>query len=271
VRELPVQRWLKYLEIKFVPRPVRSPSPSSHNRPQLLIQVPQIVLITGISPRSIGLTTATAIASQAPSLLILASRTPTRVEEVAAEIKSKYPATRIEIVLLDLASQKAIRQAVSEINKLTSTLDILINNAGVMVTSRQKTSDGIELAFGTNHIGPFLFTNLLFPLLRNAARSNPPGATRVVNLTSKGHRLSPIRFSDYNFEGKPVPPDEDHVKPLPGTFNIFTDDGYNGIVTYCQSKTANILFTLYLQKVWQRFGIVAYAVQPGSTFAPVLF
>ncbi|KAK3689110.1 hypothetical protein B0T22DRAFT_528228 [Podospora appendiculata] len=223
------------------------------------------ILLTGVSPRGIGATTALAFASQSPALLILASRTRPRVEQVAAEIHAKYPSTRVEIVLLDLSSQTAIRQAAAEVAKLTNKLDILVNNAGVVVTSRRATPEGIELQFGTNHIGPFLLTNLLLPLLRNAAKTNPPGATRVVSLTSAGHRLSPVRFSDYNFEGKePVPPEEDHFKPLPGAFGKFTPDGYNGIVTYAQSKTANILFTLYLQKYLPKMGIAAYVVHPGT-------
>ncbi|KAK3312659.1 hypothetical protein B0H66DRAFT_485315 [Apodospora peruviana] len=223
------------------------------------------ILITGVSPNGIGATTALAFASQSPYLLILASRTRARVEQVASEIHTKYPSTRTEIVLLDLGSQAAIRQAVEDVKKLTSTLDILVNNAGIVVTSRQKTPEGIEMQFGTNHIGPFLFTNLLLPLLRNAANTNTPGATRIVNLTSAGHRLSPLRFSDYNFEkGDDVPPEEDHVKPLPGAFGKFTDDGYNGIITYAQSKTANMLFTVYLQKVLQGEGIGAYVLHPGS-------
>ncbi|KAM7196880.1 short-chain dehydrogenase [Naviculisporaceae sp. PSN 640] len=222
------------------------------------------ILITGVSPNSIGQTTATNIASQSPALLILASRTLSRVQEVASEINTKYPSTRVEIVLVDLSSQQSIRQAATQIKSLTSTLDILINNAGICVTTRQKTPEGIELQFGTNHIGPFLLTNLLIPLLRNAAKTSPPGATRVVNLTSAGYRLSPIRFSDYNFEGKPVPPEEDHVKPLMGAFGKFNDDGYNGIVTYAQSKTGNMLFTLQLQKVLSKYGIMSYCVHPGS-------
>jgi NAD(P)-dependent dehydrogenase (short-subunit alcohol dehydrogenase family) len=183
---------------------------------------------------------------------------------VASQIEEKYSGTRVEIVILDLGSQKAIRQAAADVAALTDKLDILINNAGIVVTSRQATPEGIEQQFGTNHIGPFLFTNLLLPLLRKAAQSNPPGATRIVNLTSAGHRLSPIRFSDYNFEPKPVPPEEDHFKPLPGAFGKCAPDGYNGIVTYAQSKTANILFTLSLQKELPEQGIAAYAVHPGS-------
>ncbi|KAK3385649.1 hypothetical protein B0H63DRAFT_186211 [Podospora didyma] len=223
------------------------------------------ILVTGISPKSIGQTTALAFASQSPELLILASRTKSRIDEVAAEIHSKYPNTRIETVLLDLGSQASVRAAAAEVARLTPKLDILVNNAGVVVTTRQKTPEGIEKQFGTNHIGPFLFTNLLLPLLRKAAETNPPGVTRVVTVSSGGHRLSPLRFSDYNFEqGKTVPPEEDHFKPLPGAFAKTTEDGYNGIVTYAHAKTANILFTAYLQKHLPKLGIAPYVLHPGT-------
>lgn len=165
---------------------------------------------------------------------------------------------------LDLASQQSIRDAASEVAKLTSTLDILVNNAGTVVYTRQKTAGGIELQFGANHIGPFLFTNLLLPLMLKAAENAPPGTTRIVNLSSAGHRLSPVRFSDYNLQGKPIPEEEDHHKPLLPAFARTDDTGYNGIVAYAQSKTANVLFTKYLQEHLKDRGIAAYAVHPGS-------
>lgn len=223
------------------------------------------VLITGVSPKGIGSATSLNLASQSPALLILASRTRARVEEVAAQIRSEYPSVRVEVVALDLGSQKSIREAAAVVAKLADKLDILINNAGICVTTRQKTPEGIEQQFGTNHIGPFLFTNLLLPLLQNAAKTNAPGETRIVSLSSAGHRLSPIRFSDVNFDGgKEVPPEEDHFKPLQGAFAKCTEDGYNGIVTYAQSKTANILFTVELQKRLSGQGIAAYSLHPGS-------
>lgn len=224
------------------------------------------VLVTGVSPKGIGASTALALASQQPALLILASRTPSKVDEVARQILVQHPATRLEIVPLDLGSQQSVRAAAASVAQLTPHLDLLINNAGVVVTSRHATPEGIEQQFGTNHIGPFLLTNLLLPLLCAAARapSAVPGATRVVSLSSAGHRLSPIRFSDYNFGPREVPPEEDHFRPLAGAFAKCTPDGYNGIVTYAQSKTANILFTLSLQQGLAGQGITAYSLHPGS-------
>ncbi|KAB5527965.1 hypothetical protein GE09DRAFT_409796 [Coniochaeta sp. 2T2.1] len=172
------------------------------------------VLITGVGPGGIGGATALAFASQKPSLLILASRTKDKLESVAKEIASSYPEVRVEIVKLDLSSQQAVREAADAVKQLTDSLDILVNNAGLTIYERKLTPDGLELQFGTNHIGPFLFTNLLIPLLLKTAEKSAQGETRIVSLTSAGHRLSPVRFSDYNMEGKPIPPEEDHVKPL---------------------------------------------------------
>ncbi|KAK3490066.1 hypothetical protein B0T13DRAFT_405549 [Neurospora crassa] len=227
------------------------------------------ILITGISPKGIGASTALAFASQSPALLILASRTKSKLEAVAEQIRTKFPSchtnTRIELVSLDLSSQSSIRQAVTDITRLinNSKLDILINNAAINTTTRQTTPDGLglELTFGTNHIGTFLFTNLL---LRNNLLSPPPA--RIITVSSAGHRLSPMRFSDYNFSHpeKEVPAEEDYLKPLPGAFAKCTEDGYNGIVTYGQSKTANILFTLYLQKRLKEKGVGAFTLHPGT-------
>ena len=219
-----------------------------------------------MSPKGIGASTAAAIAAQDPALLILASRTKAKLEEVAADCRQLVKTGKVKTVLLDLASQKSIRETADQVKKLTDRIDILINNAALVVTSRQWTEDGLEMQWGTNHTGPFLFTNLLLPLLLNAAKTAAPGATRVVSLTSAGHRLSPIRFHDYNFEGKPIPAEEEPLSSLPPAFAKTTEDGYNGIIAYGQSKTANILFTLSLQKSLIKKGIAAYVLHPGSTY-----
>lgn len=201
-----------------------------------------IVLITGVSPESIGETTALAIASQRPAHLFLASRTKSNIDLVAKSIRDKLPSVTIDALILDLSSQKSVRRAAAEFNSTAAKLDILINNAGIMaVPERTLSEDGIELQFATNHIGHFLFTNLILEKLRIAADGNSvPGATRIINISSNGHRFSPVRFDDWNFESKTVSaeqqPDVDSIMGRIGSMNW--SDGYEKFVAYGQSKTA---------------------------------
>ena len=99
-------------------------------------------------------------------------------------------------MLLDLAAQISIRSAAAEIKNLIGEghIDVLFNNAGINVSERRLTAEGIELQFGTNHLGPFLFTNLLMPLLLGKGMGKEEG--RVVMTSSEAHRISPVRFSD---------------------------------------------------------------------------
>ncbi|OTB03827.1 hypothetical protein M426DRAFT_169972 [Hypoxylon sp. CI-4A] len=222
------------------------------------------VLITGVAPDGVGEGTALAFASQKPRILILASRTKEKLAAVASSIREQHPGVEVRTVALDLASQALIRKAAAEVVNMVPKLDILVNNAGATYNSRRWTAEGIEMQFGANHVGPFLFTKLLFPLLNQAAAQSPAGATRIINLSSHGHRLSTIRFHDYNIENKEVPEEEKPFSPLPPAFSRVQEDGYMPTVAYAQSKTANILFTLYLQEHLQKKGIMAYAVHPGG-------
>lgn len=197
--------------------------------------------------------------------MFLASRTETKVQEVADKVQALAPETAVKTVVLNLASQQSVHAAASKIQGLVDHIDIIINNAGMMVLDREATEEGIEIQFGTNHIGHFLFTNLLMAQLKNAAKASEPGSTRIINVTSAGHRLSPIRFHDYNFEGKDVPLDERPPDGLPPMFSP-TASGYNGWLAYGQSKTANILFTVYLTQHLASAGIVSYSVHPGCKF-----
>ncbi|KAI0164604.1 hypothetical protein GGR57DRAFT_449884, partial [Xylariaceae sp. FL1272] len=124
------------------------------------------------------------------------------------------------------------------------------------------------MQLGANHVGHFLLAKLLYPLLKAAARQSPKGATRVVNLSSHGHRLSPIRFHDYNMEYKTaLPPAEQPVFPMPPSFAKAQPDGYQSIIAYSQSKTANILFTLSLQERAKWSNVMSYAVHPGAVIS----
>ncbi|KAF2160860.1 hypothetical protein M409DRAFT_28740 [Zasmidium cellare ATCC 36951] len=214
------------------------------------------VLITGISPNSLGETLALTIANHSPAHLILASRTGSKLQEVERKLKPSSE-TRITLLPLDLASQVSIRDAVERLERLITHIDVLINNAGVVSSTRQETAEGLELTFGTNHIGHFLLTSLLVPKL---LASNSP---RVVNVSSLGYKLSPFRFHDYNFLGKDVPPEELPPKGLPRSFTPSGEKGRE-YVTFCaygQSKTANVLHVVGLRR---RFGMRAYAVHPGT-------
>ncbi|KAH6683916.1 short-chain dehydrogenase [Halenospora varia] len=212
------------------------------------------ILLVGVSPSSLGQAMAEAMATHNPSLLILASRSLDKINSV---IKLLNPSVATKAVAIDLSSQASIRKSAKEIASLTSKIDIIINNAAVNVQDYQTTSEGIEMHFGTNHVGLFLLTNLLLPLVSANGR--------IVNLTSQGHRLSPIRFSDYNFQklAADLPEDE---RPPPGLpLAIFNpEEKYSTYVAYGQSKTANILFSTSLNGKLVGRGIRSYAVHPGS-------
>lgn len=222
------------------------------------------VCITGVSPKSLGEALAKSIAKHSPATLILASRTKSKLEEVVRLVQEQSPSIQPKLVVLDLASLKAVRQAAGEILYLVDHIDILINNAGVVSSDRRETADGVEQTFGANHIGHFLCTSLLTPLLLKAAAKSPEaGLTRVVNVTSLGYRLSPIRFHDYNFEGKEVPMEEQPPLKLPSHMTVGKERPYASFPAYGQSKTANILHCVSLNQKLGTKGIRAIAVHPG--------
>jgi NAD(P)-dependent dehydrogenase (short-subunit alcohol dehydrogenase family) len=224
-----------------------------------------IVLLVGVSPNSLGEHMAVAIGRHSPSLLILASRTSSKIDEVISSIQIVAPNAPIKSLTLDLSSQSSIREAVPQIFSLAPKLDIIINNAAINVPDYETTKEGIEMHFGTNHVGLFLLTNLLLPTILSAASACPnPGATRIINLTSAGHRLSPIRFSDYNFLKKDaeLPEEEKPPRGLPKAL-VDPDIAYSPFVAYGQSKTGNILFSVSLTAALKERGVLSFSVHPG--------
>lgn len=226
----------------------------------------RIVLITGASPNSLGEATALAIARSQPALLILASRTRSKLDAVASRLVADglLPSASVRTVELDLCSQASVRAAAAAVAGLTPRLDVLINNAGINTQHRRLSPEGVEATFATNHVGPFLLTTLLLPLLRAAAAAAAPGETRIVNVSSDGHRLVPMRFSDYNLEGKAALPDElPRSKALPDWFTK-GGKGYSGVLAYNMSKTAAVLLTVGLKQRLRTQGIQSFAANPGS-------
>ncbi|EGN99803.1 hypothetical protein SERLA73DRAFT_52897 [Serpula lacrymans var. lacrymans S7.3] len=197
----------------------------------------KIIVITGPSPGGIGAETAISLAKASPALLLLAGRAESKISPLIQEIQSKYPAVATKFIKLDLGSQASVRSAATEINSSVERIDILINNAAVMVCPYGKTEDGIETQFGTNHIGHFLLTNLLMNKILNAGLG-----ARIVNVSSSAHRSGEMRFNDWNFEDGKV---------------------YNEWEAYGQSKTANILFSVALAKKLKNKGIFSYSLHPG--------
>jgi NAD(P)-dependent dehydrogenase (short-subunit alcohol dehydrogenase family) len=188
------------------------------NTPWTLADIPsqtgRLAIITGT--RGLGYETA-----QAGGRVILAGRNETKGQESVGKILALHPNAKIAFDKLDLASLASVTNFASRFAQAHSSLDLLVNNAGVMTPPRrQTTADGFELQFGTNHLGHFAVTANLLPLLR---RGHQP---RVVNVSSGAHRLmAAIHFDDLQWERK--------YKPWPA---------------YAQSKLANLLFTLELQR-----------------------
>ena len=138
---------------------------------------------------------------------------------------------------MDLASLKSVRECCEHLGNSLKKIDILINNAGVMYCPEMKTEDGFEMTIGTNHFGHFLLTNLLMPLIKEAA----PGA-RIINVSSKAHETGEIQWEDINWDKTP----------------------YSPFKAYHQSKLANVLFTKELARRVDGSGVAVYALHPGA-------
>ncbi|MET7301545.1 SDR family NAD(P)-dependent oxidoreductase [Embleya sp. NPDC005575] len=186
------------------------------------------IVITG-GTSGLGRESARALAA-AGAHVVLTARDADKGRAAVADLPEK-----VEYAVLDLTSLASIRAAAAELRERFPRLDVLVNNAGVMATPFARTADGFELQFGTNHVGHFLWTNLLVPTL-------VPGA-RVVNLSSAGHVASGIRWADPNYESAP--------------------EDYHPWQAYGASKTANLLFTVELDRRLRGRGVRSLAVHPG--------
>jgi len=192
------------------------------------------VLITGASS-GLGVETARAF-THAGATVVLPVRDQGRGEESLHAIATTENVDKVVLRSLDLASLSSVRAFTEQFLSDFSTLDILINNAAVMATPQTKTSDGFEMQFGTNHLGHFALFTGIAPALLAAPTS------RVVALSSIGHRRSPVVFEDIMFENRP----------------------YEKWSSYGQSKTACSLFAVGVNELYGSKGITANAVHPGG-------
>jgi NAD(P)-dependent dehydrogenase (short-subunit alcohol dehydrogenase family) len=196
------------------------------------------VLITGCTFGGLGYEAARVVAKNHAGLVIVAGRKQESLDDAIQKIQAETPSANLRSLLLDLASLESVRHAAAEVNAYSEAIDVLINNAAIMASPYYTTKDGFEAQFGTNHIGPFLFTNLILPKIL----ASKTGAPRIVNVSSNGHHVSPVHFND-----------------------PFFDNGkaYNKWWAYGQSKTANMLFSRELANRYKSKGLVAFSLHPG--------
>jgi NAD(P)-dependent dehydrogenase (short-subunit alcohol dehydrogenase family) len=197
-------------------------------------QTGRTAAITGANT-GLGYETAAALAGKGAHV-VLAVRNLDKGKDAAARIIKRNPGADLTLQELDLTSLDSIRAATSQLRLDHDRIDLLINNAGVMVAPKDSTKDGFELHFGTNHLGHFAFTGLLLDRLL------PVTGSRVVTVSSLGHRMGRIRFDD-----------------------LQSDRGYRRSRAYAQSKLANLLFTYELQLRLAGTDTIAVAAHPGSS------
>ena len=193
------------------------------------------VVISGAT-NGIGKATAIELSKENPKLLFT-YRNQGLADELLAEIKDLSPDTQVHSVYCDFSTQDSIKKCTDEINELCKNIDVLINNAGVVNTSYHETNEGIENTFAVNHLGYFLFTNLLLNKLKGE------NETRVINVSSAAHAfVKEMQWEDINYK------------------NNFGQ----GLRCYGQSKLANLLFTRYLAIKLSTENISVNAIHPGG-------
>lgn len=193
----------------------------------------KIAIVTG-SNTGIGKETARGLAMRGATV-ILACRDTTKAQAARDDIARTTSRDDVKAMALDLGSKASVRAFAEQFKASYGRLDVLVNNAGVFSTSRKTTVDGFESTFGVNHLGTFLLTQELLPLLEVSAPS------RVVVLSSRLHYGGRMDWDDLQFERK----------------------SYSGTAAYNQSKLANVLFTLALARRLEGKGVTVNAVHPG--------
>jgi retinol dehydrogenase 12 len=193
----------------------------------------KIAVVTGANS-GIGKVTVSALLAKGYRVLATA-RSKERGEAALADWQKERPEAKVELVMCDLSDLGSVRAAAKDIASRATHIDVLVNNAGGIIGERKTTKLGLEETFAGNHLGPFVLTHELLPLLERGAPS------RIVNVASEAHKtVSDMHWDDLQFER-----------------------GYGSMKAYGQSKLANILFTRELAKRLEGKNITVNAVHPG--------
>ena len=192
----------------------------------------KVCLVTG-GNSGIGKSVALGLAKMGATVVVV-SRNKEKGETAVTDTVEKSGNKNVELIQADMSSQNSIHQLVNEFRARHEKLHLLINNAGVYLTKRSETEDGLESTFAVNHLGPFLLTSLLVDILKASAPS------RIVNVTSDAHKGARVNFDDLQGEKK-----------------------FSGWQAYGQSKLAMILYTHGLAKKLEGTGVTVNSAHPG--------
>lgn len=197
----------------------------------------RLVIVTG-SSSGIGFEAAKELTNK-NAMVVIAVRNEEKGKRAIQRIKETNADARVELMIIDLADQQSVKKFAEDFKNKYDRLNLLINNAGVMIPPYSKTKDGFELQFGTNHLGHFTLTGLLFDQIKKTKNS------RIVNVSSGAHRYGNINFDDLNWEKRK----------------------YRKWVAYGDSKIANLYFTYELQRKLNEhdYKILVTAAHPGVT------
>ena len=194
----------------------------------------KIAVVTGANT-GLGYETALGLASK-DCKVIMACRNKDKAEKAMADIRKEVPNADLEFIKLDLNSLKSVREFAKAYKEKYDTLDLLINNAGLMIPPLMRTEDGFESQFGVNHLGHVLLTNELFSVIKRTENA------RVISLSSIAHKNGRIHFDDPNWE-----------------------KSYSKMDAYNQSKVACLMFAYELQRRLNdaRSSVISIAAHPG--------
>jgi len=199
-------------------------------------QAGRTIVVTGPTVGGLGFHTGLELARRG-GRVVLAGRTPSRIDDAESRIRAEVPDAAVERIVVDLSDLESVRHAGGRAAAL-GPIDVLVNNAGVMGTSYQRTGDGLELQLATNHFGPFLLTGLLLPQLVASEDA------RVVTVSSPMHRVA---------------------RKAPLGDPTRKEGRYAKWAVYSQTKLANLLFTYELERRCRVAGlpVKALAAHPG--------